>query len=493
MTDRGILLGIDVGTTGTKVVAVESHGLQTVAQAEREYPSRLTDDGGHEQDPVVWWRAVTSCTTEVMARLAGRPVAAVGLSGQMHSLLLLDEKGDPVRLAMTWADRRAGSATKELAVDPRFRARTGNDVTDAFTAPKLAWLASEHPELLARARRLVLAKDYVRLRLTGGWGTDVTDAMGTLLYDVHARRWDPALFAACGASADLAPPVSRSTDVIGTVLARAARQTSIPEGTPVVAGAGDVSAVTVGTGVVDRSGVCLNAGTAAQAMGIVPDPEPGDGFVFGSAVGDGFVRMSSVYAAGASIRWAGRRLVGSAGPSGRDGPDGAAGHLPAALLDEVPPGSRGLVYLPFMFGATLPRKNDAVRASFVGLREACGVPEMVRAVVEGVAFACADAARAVVDQLANTGELRVVGGVANSAVWRQALAASVGMPVVWLPDGGSPLGAAILAGLGTGTASVDGIAAVLGGSRRPEHVEEADATAYRSAYKRYREVCAQLV
>lgn len=493
MTEREILLGIDVGTTGTKVVAVDVHGLRTVAQAEREYPSTLTDDGGHEQDPLAWWDAVTSCTTEVMSRLTGRPVAAVGLSGQMHSLLLLDGRGDPVRGAMTWADRRAGAATAELAADPRFRFRTGNDVTDAFTAPKLAWLAREHPELLARARRLVLAKDYVRLRLTGDWGTDVTDAMGTLLYDVRAGRWDAELFAACGADAGLAPPVNRSTEVIGTVLARAARQTSIPEGTPVVAGAGDVSAVTVGTGVVDPSGICLNAGTAAQAMGLVPDPEPRDGFVFGAAVGDGFVRMSSVYAAGASIRWAGRRLAGPAGPAGRDGPDGAGGHVPDAWLDEVPPGSRGLIYLPFMFGATLPRKNDAVRASFVGLREACGAPEMVRAVVEGVAFACADAARAVAEQCGEAGELRVVGGVANSAVWRQALAAAVGMPVVWLPDGGSPVGAAILAGLGTGTASVDGIAAVLGGASRAEHVEESAATAYRSAYERYREACARLV
>lgn len=485
--DSGILLGIDVGTTGAKVVALEMHGLRTVARAGREYPSVVTDDGGHEQDPRRWWTAVTASAAEVMAELSGRPVVAVGLSGQMHSLLLLDRDGDAVWPAMTWADRRAGAVTAELAPDARFRSRTGNDVTDAFTAPKLAWLAREHPERFARARRLVLAKDYIRLRLTGEWGTDVTDAMGTLLYDVRTSRWDQELFAACGASPSLAPRVNRSTEVVGAVRPRAARETSIPEGTPVVAGAGDVSAVSVGTGVVDRSRICLNAGTAAQAMGIIAEPEAGDGFVFGAAVGDGFVRMSSLYAAGASIRWARRRLLGWAEPAGQEGRD------LDGLLDKVPPGSEGLTYLPFMFGATLPRKNDAVRAAFVGQREGHGVPELVRAVVEGVAFACADAVRAVAAQCGEAHELRLVGGVANSVVWRECLAAVVGMPVAWVPDGGSPAGAAVLAGLGTESITLHDVSSCLGSSARPERVNEAYTESYRSAYERYREACERLV
>lgn len=481
MTDAPdpVLVGIDVGTTGVKVIGLDPRSGVVAAAATREYPSSTGADGTHEQDPDAWWDAVTACTRAVVDALPGRAVVGVGLSGHMHSLLLVDADDRPVLPAMTWADRRSAADTARLATDARFRATAGNDVVGAFTAPKLAWATRTHPDAVARATRLVLAKDFIGHLLTGEWATDETDALGTLLYDFRGRTWSPELFDAAGASPRLGQPVLRSTGVRGAVHEAASAATGLPAGTPVVAGAGDVSASVVGAGVVDHTRMVLNVGTAAQVMGISAAPDPGPGFLFGSATGEGFVTMASLYAAGASVRWAERSVLGGA-------------EINAAASDAAP-GSAGLTYLPFMFGSTVPRKNDAARAAFLGQTEQHGRAEFASAVLEGIAFACADAIDAVAEVTGQPEVVHLVGGVTRSERWRQALASVVDARIELVPDGGSALGAAVLAGLGTGIygSLADAADAI---STIPVQLPDASVMErYRLARHRYRDWCDRLL
>lgn len=481
MTDAAnpVLVGIDVGTTGVKVIGLDPRSGLIVASDAREYETRTRSDGTHEQDPAAWWVAVCAGTRSVVEQLSGRRVAAVGLSGHMHSLLLVDGDDTPVLPALTWADRRSGEETARLSADPSFRLTGGNDVVGAFTAPKLAWAAATHPAEVERAHRLVLTKDYIGHLLTGVWATDETDALGTLLYDFRARRWSPELFAAVGASPRLGQPVLRSTDERGLVHEQAAAATGLPAGIPVMAGAGDVSASVVGAGVVDPSRMVLNVGTAAQVMGLADTPDPGPGFLFGSATGTGFVTMASLYAAGASVRWAERALFGGADIN--------------AVAADGEAGSDGLTHLPFMFGSTVPRKNDAARAAFLGQTEQHGPAQLAGAVLEGIAFACADAIDAVARVTGRPDAVRLVGGVTRSERWRQALASVVDARLELVPDGGSALGAAVLAGIGAGVYESDADAADAIATVPVVRPAERDADRYRAARDRYRAWCDRLL
>lgn len=474
-----VVIGIDLGTTGVKVVALDPRSAATVATAGMEYPSSSPVPGAHEQDPNDWWDATVQALRLVTDGLGPARVCAVGLSGHMHSLLLVDEGGVPVAPVMTWADRRVSEDTARLTAAGPFLQVAGNDVVDAFTAPKLSWLARHSPELLARAHRLVLAKDYLRFRLTGSWATDETDAIGTLLYDVHQRRWSEDLWATSGADLKLAPRVTASTDIAGTVTSAAAQATGLPAGTPIVAGAGDVSSAVLGTGTVTQGQICINAGTAAQVMGLSPTPHPGSGFMFGAATGTDFIVMASVYAAGASVKWAGRAFLGD-----DDINTVAAG---AAA------GSDGLVYLPFMFGSAVPKKNDAARAALIGQTERHGRAEMARAVLEGVAFGCADAVAAVAAEVGPPREVRIVGGVSESKIWQEALASVLEAKVIHMPTGGSVYGAAVLAGLGIGAWPDAGSATAIfkGDEIKPPGLGQ--VTAYRRSYDLYKNACARLL
>lgn len=431
-----LVLGIDLGTTKAKVVALDPQLGAVVASADCAYSTVVTEDGGSEQNPSDWWSAVCQTSRELFQLVDANRVAAVGLSGHMHGLLLLDQHLDVVRPAMTWSDRRVSSFSEKLRINPRFKEICGNEVVDAFTAPKLAWLSINEPESLRRAKHLLLAKDYIAFRLTGEISTDRTDAIGTLLWDLEREVWDDELFAACHASSKIAPEVVDSSSICGTVSKIAARETGLRPGTPVVAGAGDVSAVALGSGLSDRSVICLNVGTAAQALGVVARPDPGNGFLFGNAMGTDYLAMSSVYAAGASVQWAEKAFLSSQ-------------HL-EGVAETSPPGAAGLSYLPFMFGSVEPRKNDAVRGAFVGQTSSHEVHHFGAAVLEGVAFACADAIEAIAKLTGRPTRIHLVGGVANSAIWRRAFASVLNFPVMRLPDGGSAVGASLLASIGAG-------------------------------------------
>jgi xylulokinase len=465
-----VVIGVDLGTTRVKVIAFDPELGRVLASTAQNYPTAVSAEGGSEQSPSDWWFAVSAACREVAGRIDTSTISAIGLSGHMHGLLLLDHSMEPVRPAMTWSDRRVGSFTEKLSKHARFRELGGNDVVDAFTAPKLAWLAKTEPESLRRASHLLLAKDYLCYRFTGQLGTDVTDAMGTLLWDVKREAWDEELFLLCGSSSELAPPVFSSREVRGIVTQEASRETGFPTGTPVVAGAGDVSAAALGAGLSDSSVICLNAGTAAQAMGSVTELHVPDGFVFAKAFGDGFVAMSSVYAAGASIDWAQNTLFAS--------------QPIESLARQSSPGSEGLSYLPFMSGAVIPRKNDTARAAFTGQAPNHTPAHIASAVLEGVAFACADAIESIMRLTGEPLRIHVVGGVANSPTWKAALSSVLDVPIVRLPEGGSAIGAALLACIGAGISSP---AKVLGSIVREQIIRpgDDDVVAYRTARSRF--------
>jgi xylulokinase len=430
-----LLAGLDLGTTGVKVVLVDAGTGVTVARSYRDYPSDTGTAGRHEQDPDDWWTAAAAALREAVVRIPAGSVAAIGLSGHMHAVALVDERDHPVRPALTWADRRATAEVRRLR-DSVMGERTGNPVVEAFSAPKLAWLAIHEPWSVARAARLVQPKDVLRHRLTGSWGTDVTDAAGTLLYDIHTGHWDPRLWALTGVDPRLAVPVAGSAEVVGTVSAAAAAATGLPAGIPVVAGGGDVSCAALGAGVVAEGHVYVNVGTAAQIvtpLNARPEASP-ERFVFARAGEPGFLTMVSSYAAGLAIRWSERTLLGG-------GPDGTADHVAAGSE----PGARGLTFLPYLLGASAPVHDPDVRAALLGAGPEHGPADVARAALEGVAYACA----AAVDQAAPAvTEIRVGGGVTRSALWREAFAAVVDAPVRLLRQDASPRGAVALAGVG---------------------------------------------
>ena len=439
-TPHELVLGLDLGTTALKAMAWDPLSGRVEHSVVVDYPS-LVEGPAHEQDPAEWITALTHATRQLVNLVSPEAITAVGLSGHMHTLLLLDGRHRPVRPAITWADRRASRHTAVLAESDAFRHAARNDPVDAFTAPRLAWLAESEPYSLDTATVMLGSKDYLGLFLTGEMATDPTDALGTLLWNYETRQWDSELFALAGAHHTLGPPVLESVAPRGAITTDAAELTGLPPSIPVFCGAGDVSAVVLGSGVIDSSAICLNAGTAAQAMRLTTTKHFPNGFLFHSALGSDLVAMSASYAAGASGAWAQGVLTLSENLW-----DQPAGHTTSSLTP---------TYLPYMMGTAAPHKNDAVRGAFLGQSPSHTAADLAAAVVEGVAFSCADS----VDQVAalgeTPGEIIVVGGVSKSARWREALANTLDLTVRHFPDGGSVLGAVALAGIGSGMFDVD--------------------------------------
>jgi xylulokinase len=481
-TGGDLVLGVDLGTTGAKALLVDVATGRPAGRGYRAYPSTTSAEGAHEQAPEDWWSATAGAVRDAVGASAGRRVRAVGLSGHMHAVVLVDEADRWVRPAMTWADRRSGPQVRRLRESAgAFTAMCANPVVEAFTAPKLAWLAEHEPESVRRAVRLVQPKDVLRHRLTGTWGTDTTDACGTLLYDVHRNRWDPSLWRLCGVDRPMGPAVSVSAHVVGGVTEAAAAELGLLPGTPVVAGAGDVSTSALGAGVVAPGTVYVNAGTAAQISTPLDEPVPGRHFVFGRAASDGFLAMASVYAVGMSVDWVARSLL-----AGAVGDSVSAG----ARLDEMaagePAGSAGAVYVPHLLGTSVPTHDPRMRGAFLGLTVDHRPSTLARAVLEGVAFACAAAVAHVGPLAEGVTRVRIGGGLSGSSVWGETLAAVHDLPVERVVGDASPLGAAMLAGMGLGVWEDAEEAARVCVDVRP--VEPPDAQAvqrYRAARRRY--------
>jgi len=471
------LVGLDVGTTGVKALALSPEG-DVLATVEHGYPLSTPRAGWAEQDPEDWWAAAESALAEVSA---GRDVAGVGFSGQMHGLVALDGRGRVVRPAILWNDQRTAVECAEIEQRiglERLVELTGNRALTGFTAPKLLWLRRHEPDAYARIERVVLPKDYVRLRLTGEWAIDASDASGTLLLDVGRRAWCEEVLDALDLPAAWLPPVLESPDPAGTVGA----SYKVLQGTPVAAGAGDQPAAAVGVGA-DRPGVLsVVLGTSGVVLAPLPayahDPV-GRVHAFCHAVPGAWQAMGVMLSAAGSLRWFRERLA----------PDVAF----ARLVEEAEawgPGAGGLLFLPYLAGERTPHADPDARGAFVGLELRHDRGALVRAVLEGVAFGLRDSLDLLRSLGVEASAARVSGGGARSRLWLRILASVLDVPLeLTESEEGSALGAALLGGVAGGVFA-DVHAAVTRCVRVTDVVEPDPAwrDAYAELHARYREL-----
>jgi xylulokinase len=428
---EGVLVGLDVGTTAVKAVAIDAAGA-VLARAERPVPLATPRPGWSEQDPEAWWTAAEAA----LAGLGPAPIAAIGLSGQMHGLVALDAADRPVRPAILWNDQRTAAECAEIEARIGLRRLielTGNRALTGFTAPKLLWLRRHEPEAYARVAHVMLPKDYVRLRLTGERATDVSDASGTLLFDVAARTWSPEVLDGLDLDPGLLPPALESPTASGTTSG----------GAVVAAGAGDQAAGAVGVGV-DRPGpLSVALGTSGVVFAALPayaaDPEARV-HAFCHAVPGGWHAMGVMLSAGGSLRWL--RDVLRPG----EGYDGLV-----AAAEAWDPGAEGLLFLPYLAGERTPHADPDARGAFIGLQLRHDAGAMTRAVLEGVAHGLRDS----LDLLAALGlraeAARASGGGARSPLWLRICASALELPIERaVVEEGAAYGAALLGGVACG-------------------------------------------
>lgn len=449
------LLGIDVGTTGSKALLVSETG-EVVAAATTEYPMMTPQPLWAEQDPVDWWTATVASIQRVMtaAQAGAADVAGVGLTGQMHGLVLLDAQGDVLRPCIMWNDQRTAAqcaAITERVGAARVLQLTGNPVLPGFTAPKIVWVRENEPEVYARAAKVLLPKDYVRYRLTGEYYGEVSDASGTSLFDVGRRAWSDEMLAALDIPREWLPEVTESPVASAHVSPEAARLTGLAAGTPVVGGGGDQAAQAVGTGIVHEGIVSVTLGTSGVVFAASEryrvEPE-GKLHAFCHAVPGQWHLMGVMLSAAGSFRWyrdtLGNMEKAAAAASGRDAYD-----LLTESAAAAPPGSEGLIFLPYLTGERTPYPDPNARGVFFGLTLRHSKAHLTRAVLEGVSYGLRDSLELMRDLGLAITEVRVSGGGARSALWRQILADTFDVELVTVNvTEGAAYGAALLAGVG---------------------------------------------
>ena len=484
-------IGIDSSTTATKALLMDDSGV-VIGVASSEYPYETPKPLWSEQHPSLWWNATVSSIRQVLTDSGIDPAAVkgIGLTGQMHGLTLLDDAGEVLRPALLWNDQRTGAECDEIR-EKLGKARliqiTGNDALTGFTAPKILWVKNNEPKVYAKVKQILLPKDYVRFKLTGKYATDKAGGAGTLLFDVQARDWSPEVVQALGIDPAWLPPTFEGTATTGTVSAEAAAATGLPAGTPVVGGGGDQAANGVGIGAVVDGVVSLSLGTSgvvfAGADQFVVEPE-GRLHAFCHAVPGKWHLMGVMLSAAGSLRWYRDILA----------PDVGFDELLAPATD-VPPGSEGLLFLPYLTGERTPHPDPLARGAFVGLTVRHSQAHMTRAVLEGVAFGLRDGFELMKGAgLSDVTQVRISGGGGKSPLWRQILADVFNAEIVTMNTAeGAAYGAAVLAGVGAGVwpdvpAACEALLAVTGSTAPQSEV----VAAYNDLYPYYQGLYAAL-
>jgi len=444
----GVVLGIDVSTTATKAVLVDPSGT-VVAIGTAEYGFEQPRPLWTEQDPGLWWTAAVDAIGRALeaAGIDGSNVEAVGLTGQMHGLVVLDGDAEVLRPAILWNDQRTAHACD--VIRERIGARrlvevTGNDALTGFTAPKLVWVRDTEPDVWRRIAHVLLPKDYLRFRLTGELDTDKAGASGTILFDLAARDWSPEITGALEIDPAWLPPTHEGPAVTGTITAAAAEATGLRAGTPVVAGGGDQAANAVGVGAVVPGRVALSLGTSGVVFATTDQPlyEPaGRVHAFCHAVPGRWHMMSVMLSAAGSLRWFRDAIA----------PGMDFGSLVEAGA-EVPVGADGLLFLPYLSGERSPYPDPLARGAFVGLTLAHDQRHLTRAVIEGVAFGLRDGLDLMVEAgMPAPSQIRASGGGTASPLWRQVLADVLDAEIATVSTTeGAAYGAALLAAVGSG-------------------------------------------
>lgn len=453
------LLGIDVGTGGTRAVLVDSGGRVLSAATAEHAPMSSPQIGWAEQSPEDWWRASCQAIRECLGKSStpASEIAGIGLTGQMHGLVLLDARDQVIRPALLWCDQRTDEECREITQRvgaQRLIELTANPALTGFTLPKIWWVQRHEPQLWARVRSLMLPKDYVRFRLTGSRAIDVADASGTLMFDVVHRRWSKPMLDISQVSEALLPRVLESPQISGEVNEEGARLSGLCAGIPVAAGAGDQAAGAVGMGIVKPGAVSATIGTSGVVFAATSKPvlEPkGRIHTFCHAIPDRWHVMGVTQGAGLSLHWF-RDQFGAGKDDGRD---------PYERLAEeaakTPPGAEGLLWAPYLMGERTPHLDPNARGALVGITAQHTRAHVIRAILEGVAFSLRDSLTLFQEIGVPIESIRLGGGGARSPLWQQIQADIYGMPMEVLEaDEGAAYGAALLAGVGIGHwASVD--------------------------------------
>lgn len=450
-----IIIGVDVGTSGTKAVAIDENG-KLVASALAEYPLLTPKPGWAEQDPSDWKSAALGALAQLARAVNPADVKGIGLTGQMHGSVFLDADNHVLRNALLWCDNRTAPQCEAITAkvgEATLIEMVCNPALTGFTAPKILWLRENEPRHYEKVKKVLLPKDYIRWVLTGEYATDVADASGTLLFDVKNRAWHKELMSILGIDPSFMPRAYEGPEVTGTLSKEAASVTGLPAGIPVVAGGGDQAAGGVGNGIVRKGVISSTVGTSgvvfAFAETISRDPK-GRVHTFCHSVPGKWHVMGVVLSAGGSLRWFRDALCPTEKAIATE-----IGKDPYELIIEaaaaIEPGAEGLAFLPYLSGERTPHKDPYAKGAFIGLSLKHTRAHMARAVLEGVAFAMRDSLEIMHEMGVAITQVRASGGGARSALWRQIQADINKTPLVTTNiDEGPAYGAALLATVATG-------------------------------------------
>ena len=452
------VMGIDVGTTGTRAIVVNEAGDVVGAASGNHTPMAMPQPGWAEQDPEDWWQATCRAVPAALkdARLKSSDISAVGLSGQMHGVVLLDRQCRLLRSSLIWCDQRSQPQCDWITAKlgkQRLIQLTSNPALTGFTAPKLLWVRDHQPEIFAKTAHLLLPKDYIRFRLTNEFATEVSDASGTLLLDVRSRQWSGQVCSALGIDEAILPRVYESVVISGTISPKAAELTGLRQGTPVVGGGGDQASSALGNGIVSTGLTSITVGTSGVLFAYTDNPciDPeGRIHTFCHAVPNKWHVMGVTQGAGLSLRWFRDQLaapeVEQAAREGRQ-----AYELIIQQAENVPVGSEGLLWFPYLMGERTPHLDANARGGWFGLTAAHTKAHLIRAILEGVAFSLRDSLEIFHKLAIPVTQVRLSGGGSQNPFWRQIQADIYRQELVTLGTSeGSAYGAALLAAGGTG-------------------------------------------
>jgi xylulokinase len=477
-------IGIDTSTTATKALLMDDQG-SIVAIGRSTYDFAAPHPLWSEQDPQLWWEATVAAIREVLSTsgVSGADIGGIGLTGQMHGLVMLGADGRVLRPAILWNDQRTQDECDEirsLIGAERLIATTGNDALTGFTAPKILWVRNNEPAVFERTEHILLPKDYLRYLLTGEFATDRAGASGTILFDLAERDWSRAIVKELGIPNDWLPKTHEGPEVTGALTAKAADATGVAAGTPVFAGGGDQSANAVGVGAVSPGIIAMSIGTSGVVFAPTATPaiEPmGRLHAFCHCVPDTWSLMGVMLSAAGSLQWFRDELA----------PDRSFPEI-SAMAASVPAASNGLFFLPYLSGERTPHPDPLARGAFVGLTVRHERRHMARSVMEGVAFGLKDSAE-LISAATDVGEVRVSGGGASSSVWLQIIAdvMNLSLRVVGTEEAAAH-GAALLAATGAGAfrsvAEASSYAVEVGAPIEPTR----NAAIYEDAYGTYRDL-----
>ncbi len=443
------LLGLDIGTSGVKTLLISLEG-KIISNKTTSYPLATLHPGWAEQSPYDWWEATVNAIKEIVsnAYIDTNQIKGISLSGQMHSSVFLNEKMEVIRPAILWSDTRTSDQCTEIyakagGLDQLIH-YVSNPALEGFTAPKILWLKEKEPENYQKVKYILLPKDYIRYRLTNELFTEVSDAAGTLLFDVIKKRWSTSLLEKLEIDKNLLPPVLNSFDLAGRITKNIADQIGLKFGTPVVAGGADNACGAVGSGITEGGRVMVSIGSSGVVLAQTNNPQAdqeGRIHLFNHSCPDSWYMMGVSLSAGISYEWLKKKLFNN-----------ILDYIKLdQLAEEIEPGSEGLIFLPYLYGERTPHTDANARGVYFGISGKHDQRHFTRSILEGVTFALKDSLELIKNKGVKIKEIRAIGGGAKSRVWQQILADVLGEEINLLNvEEGPAFGAALIAGVGVG-------------------------------------------